>query len=215
MASTMSKEQVRLRLCLSANVTAPFLFSRSCSAWPRSGKSLPGAGSRTAPKAVLSTSPPTRAAAGGWFRSRCSGSRVRICLSETSASGCVGWNVARARICCSHAMRSRFGRKLTQRELQDRNLDGEEAEELAGEISRRVCVLFQCIICFCILMSPFMIHVCLFCDLLAGTQRRLLLRKLQRNRQPSKKRWVKRMRVKLLRLAARGATKPLASSTSL
>jgi hypothetical protein len=40
---------------------------------------------------------------------------------------------------CLHGAGGRYGRKLTERDLQNRDLDGEEAEELAGGCGWQPC----------------------------------------------------------------------------
>ena len=51
----------------------------------------------------------------------------------------------------------RYGRKLSQKELMNRDLDGEEAEELAGEFDRGLlpCVQILKVIYFVIMALDF------------------------------------------------------------
>jgi hypothetical protein len=73
---------------------------------------------------------------GSLFRSRCLATGGLICLSETSASSFVYLNDF---ACCLLTgvcvLLIRYGRKLSQKELMNKDLDGEEAEELAGGVA--------------------------------------------------------------------------------
>jgi hypothetical protein len=103
------------------------------------GKSLAAKGSRIGRKGAQTRYQQTLTVDGNWFHSRCLGNGALICHSETSARSFVAILVFLFILHVLSEKKKRYGRKLSERELQNMNmdLDGEEAEQLAGRCGGR------------------------------------------------------------------------------